>query len=102
MDLPPEKKCCLHTGFTKKCRALVVKGACERWIHIQGQDAQTGEQINKGTCIDDVGPFLSLENTKVNRQTGAAVESLRNAQVKSFLQLVNMGQPDDPKLINGK
>ena len=78
MDLPNKDRGCHHTGFARKCRELVVSGECERWTQIQGMNPNTGEQISRHGCIDDWGPMLMIENTQQQRQTGAAVENLRN------------------------
>ena len=52
--------------------------ACRFWVHVQGENPQTGESVNKGDCSIAWMPILLIENSKVNRETGAAVESLRN------------------------
>lgn len=83
MDLPSEKRGCHRTGFAKKCRALVVKGTCERWVQIQGKNPNTGEDINRSQCIDDWSFLLSIEHSQQQRQAGAAIESARNEAVKS-------------------
>lgn len=83
MDLPSEKRGCHRTGFTKKCRKLVLGGLCERWVQIQGKNPNTGEDINRSQCIDDWTFLLSMEHSQQQRQTGAAVESARNEAVKS-------------------
>ncbi len=83
MDLPSKARGCHHTGFTKKCHALVTKGICERWMQVQGKNPNTGDDINRHGCIDDWGPFLLIENSQMQRQTGAAVESFRNEMVKA-------------------
>jgi len=81
--LPPEKRMCHLTGFTKKCRSLVTSGKCGRWIYINGLDRNTGEQmIMRASCVDDALPALLLENTHMARENGAAVESFRNEMVK--------------------
>lgn len=81
MDLPNEKRKCHHTGFTRSCRKLVTSGACERWITLFGLDRNTGQEMNKAQCIDDCLPHLMIENTQIERETGAAVESFRNSMV---------------------
>lgn len=52
--------------------------ACRFWVHVQGQNPQTGEMVNNGDCSFCWTPMLMIENSKVNRETGAAVESFRN------------------------
>ena len=61
------------------CRDLVVDGKCERWMQLQGKNPNTGEDVNRSNCIDDWGPLLMVENSQMQRQTGAALESFRKA-----------------------
>ena len=95
MDLPGKETMCHKTGFTKSCRDLVTSEACNRWMQIQGNHPNTGEAINRSMCVDDWTPILLMENSQMQRQTGAAVESLRNNVVKLTLAPVK----SDPKLI---
>lgn len=66
--------------------------ACRFWIKIVGQDPQTGQMIDNYDCTFCWQPILMLENSKMQRQTGAAVESFRNEMVKSYdsMQLLNV------------
>jgi len=57
--------------------------ACRFWVTVQGLHPQTGETINSGDCAIAWTPVLMIENSKVNRETGAAVESFRNEMVKA-------------------
>ena len=57
--------------------------ACKFWMEVLGTNPQTGEDINTGNCCLNWMPMLLIENSKVNRETGAAVESFRNETVKS-------------------
>lgn len=57
--------------------------ACRFWITIQGKHPQTGETVNNGDCAIAWMPILLIENSKVNRETGAAVESFRNEMVRA-------------------
>lgn len=82
VDLPDKERGCHKTGFTRKCRDLVVNGECDRWMQIQGKNPNTGEDINESKCIDDWLPILLMENSQMQRQTGAAVESFRNEMVR--------------------
>jgi hypothetical protein len=81
IDLPNEKRMCHLTGFKQSCRALVTCGKCERWVNVQGRHPQTDEIINRYNCIDDWQYLLLIENSKLQRETGAAVESFRNEMV---------------------
>ena len=92
MDLPNDKRCCHHTGFTKKCKSLVTSGKCERWVHIIGMDKNSGEQINRYGCVDDWTPSLMIENSLEARQTAAAVESFRNEMVRQNMMMLEHQQ----------
>lgn len=61
--------------------------ACRFWVHVQGQNPQTGETFSNGDCAIAWTPVLLIENSKVNRETGAAVESLRNESVSASQQV---------------
>lgn len=57
--------------------------ACRFWVHVLGKDPQTGKDLDNADCAFVWTPLLMIENSKVNRETGAAVESFRNEMVKS-------------------
>lgn len=84
--MPNKEVKCPYTGFSKTCFDGVTKHQCPKWIQILGAHPQTGEQLNKWGCTDTIIPFLLLENSKLQRETGAAVESFRN-------EMVRMNQP---------
>jgi len=86
MDLPNKDRMCHLTGFCLSCRDLVTEGKCERWVNVQGQNPQTGEIINRFGCIDDWQTTLMIENSKLLRETGAAIESFRNEMVTANQQ----------------
>lgn len=72
--------------------------ACKFWMQVLGNNPQTGEAINTGDCTINWIPILLIENSKVNRETGAAVESFRNETVKANeitqkILLTNAGNP---------
>jgi hypothetical protein len=89
MQLPNEKIGCHRTGFVKKCRKLVVAGHCERWVQVQGKNANTGEEISSFNCIDNWSFLLSLEQAKLQHQTGAAIESFRNEMVRANAEAIS-------------
>lgn len=76
--LPDQKVKCPATGFTRSCRDIVHECDCPKFVSIKMQHPQTGEQIDKHGCVDSFLPLLLIENSQQVRQTGAAVESLRN------------------------
>jgi len=57
--------------------------ACRFWVYVHGKNPQTGEDVRNGDCAIAWTPMLLIENSKVNRETGAAVESFRNEMVKA-------------------
>lgn len=60
---------------------------CRFWVTVQGKNPQTGTVINTGDCSIAWLPVLLIENSKVNRETGAAVESMRNESVTASQQV---------------
>lgn len=61
--------------------------ACRFWVNVMGKNPQTGETTNNGDCAIAWMPVLLIENSKVNRETGAAVESMRNESVTTGQQI---------------
>lgn len=62
----------------KKC----MERACKFWVHVRGINPNTGLEVDEWNCADVWKPFLMIENSKVQRETGAAVESFRNEMVR--------------------
>jgi hypothetical protein len=54
---------------------------CRFWVNVIGQNPQTGETVNNWDCSFAWMPVLMIENSKVNRETGSAIESFRNEMV---------------------
>jgi hypothetical protein len=72
-------KACIEDG-------AIVDGelvSCKFWINVQGRHPQSGETVNSWDCSFIWAPVLMIENSKVNRETGAAIESFRNEMVKA-------------------
>ncbi len=63
---------------------------CELYIQVKGIHPQTGETIDHWGCSISFLPMLMIENSKMQRETGAAVESFRNEMVKVSQPLVIM------------
>lgn len=63
--------------------------ACRFWVSVMGTDPQTGETVNNGDCAMAWMPVLMIENSKVNRETGAAIESMRNESVTTGQQITS-------------
>ena len=60
-----------------------VKTECMWFMQVQGMNPNTGEEVNEWGCSMAWMPVLMIENSKQQRQTGAAVESFRNEMVRS-------------------
>lgn len=56
---------------------------CAWFTQIRGTNPNTGEPVDEWDCSINWLPFLVIESTQQNRQTGAAVESFRNEVVKA-------------------
>jgi len=76
--IPDKKVMCHHTGSKVSCFKGVTEHCCPKWIHIIGADPQTGVKIDKFGCSDTYMHMLLIENTKMQLETGAAIESMRN------------------------
>jgi hypothetical protein len=59
---------------------------CAFWVTITGKDPSTGEMTNRGECSWSWVPILLIENSKMQYQTGAAIESFRNEMVAGNAQ----------------
>lgn len=98
--LPDKKIKCPYTGFTKTCFDGVTKHNCPKWIRVTGTHPNTGHPVDSYDCSDAWVPALLIENSQQQRQTAAAVESLRN--VVGLINGVGSEQLPSPdlKLIN--
>jgi hypothetical protein len=76
MELKPGQFCPL---IKKDCIQL----KCAWFMQIRGNNPQTGAEMDEWGCSVVWTPFLLIENSKLQRETGAAVESFRNEMVKS-------------------
>lgn len=72
------KSNCPLDGF-KPCREL----DCAWFMKITGHNPNTGDKIDDWGCAVVWNPILMIENSQMQRQTGAAVESFRNEMVKA-------------------
>ena len=57
--------------------------ACRFWVNVQGKHPQTGQEISNGDCAIAWTPMQMIENSKVNRETGASIDSFKNEMVKA-------------------
>lgn len=81
---PDPDTTCHHTGHKDLCRKHYSN--CPKWIQVIGHNPNTGEDMNEWACADTWMPILMIENSQMQRQTGAAVESFRNEVVKQNTQ----------------
>jgi len=77
MKIEPKNNCPLD-GFNP-CRQL----ECAWFMKIQGKNPQDGTDIDEWGCSMAWLPIMMIENSQMQRQTGAAVESFRNEMVKA-------------------
>jgi hypothetical protein len=77
MKIEPKANCPLD-GF-KPCREL----DCAWFMKVQGRHPQNGNEVEEWGCAIAWLPVLMIENSQMQRQTGAAVESFRNEMVKA-------------------
>lgn len=56
---------------------------CSWFIEVKGKHPQTGTDVNEWGCAIAWMPVMMIENSQMQRQTGAAVESFRNEMVKA-------------------
>jgi hypothetical protein len=77
MKIEPKNNCPMHNF--EPCKQL----DCAWFLKIAGTNPNTGEQVDDWGCAIAWMPILMIENSQMQRQTGAAVESFRNEMVKS-------------------
>lgn len=56
---------------------------CGWFTQIRGTNPNTGQEIDEWGCAVTWLPLLLIENSQMQRHTGAAVESFRNEMVKA-------------------
>lgn len=88
--LPDPNIKCPATGFAKSCRSIVSECDCPKFVKISGVNPNNGQPVDKVGCIDSFIHLLLIENSQMQRQTGAAVESFRNEMVQ--LQKLNLSE----------
>jgi len=71
MKIEASKWCPL---IKEDCKGL----GCTFFTQIRGTNPNTGEPVDEWGCAINWIPFLLIENSQMQRQTGAAVESFRN------------------------
>lgn len=56
---------------------------CAWYTLVRGTNMNTGEEVDDWRCAMNWMPMLLIENSGMQRQTGAAVESFRNEMIKA-------------------
>lgn len=74
---------------------------CAWFVTLAGQNPQTGEQMDEKGCAMGWLPVLLVENARVSRGTGAAVESFRNEMVNANNASLNL-LLNGAQMINGQ
>lgn len=77
MKIETKTNCPLHSF--EPCKQL----ECAWFLQVRGNNPNTGDSVDEWGCAIAWLPVLLIENSKQQRQTGAAVESFRNEMVKS-------------------
>lgn len=77
MKLEPKNNCPLD-GF-KPCRQL----ECGWFTQVRGTNPNTGQEVDSWGCAIAWMPMMIIESANQQRQTGAAIESFRNAMVQA-------------------
>lgn len=56
---------------------------CSWFTQLRGTNPNTGKEVDEWGCAITWLPMLLVENSQMQRQTGAAVESFRNEMVRA-------------------
>ena len=56
---------------------------CAWYAQVRGTNMNTGEEVDEWRCSMNWLPMLLIENSGMQRNTGAAVESFRNEMVEA-------------------
>lgn len=75
------------TNVCPLLKSECIESSCKWWTTVMGKNPQTGQDVNMPDCAVKWMPTLLIENSKVGRETGAAVESFRNEMTNSNNQL---------------
>lgn len=83
-----------------------IEHKCKFYVHLLGNDPQTGKVIDKFDCAISFLPVLLIEGAQQTRQAAAAIESFRNETVQlseraMLLKLNTLSAPRTEKLIGG-
>lgn len=77
---PPEDVGC-HRTFgglrVRSCFEMVTKHKCQLWVHIVGEDKNTGQPVNCYGCADALERLLQVEVAQTNRFVSGEVSQMR-------------------------
>lgn len=106
--MPDPKVMCPATGFAKSCRSIIGEFDCPKFVRISGLNPNTGAQMDQVGCADSFLPLMLLENSQMQRQTAASIDSLRNVivaikgnELERIAALETVLAPETAKLITG-
>jgi hypothetical protein len=87
---------CPMNGFNP-CKQM----KCAWFIQVRGINPNTGKEVDEWGCAISWIPTLMIDNSNLQRQTGAAVESFRNEMVRAneTNQQVLLATANTPRLI---
>jgi hypothetical protein len=75
---------------------------CPWWTRVTGKNPQSEEIIDDWRCAIALLPMLLIENAQQTRQSGAAVESLRNNLVAGVVEAVGVAANNAAKLLDAR
>lgn len=94
-------KQCIEDGSIVIVDRVPETHACRFWVYVHGKDPQTGADIKNGDCAHAWTPVLLIENSKMQRETGAAIESFRNEMAKQNMQALSVIAASNPQSLVG-
>jgi hypothetical protein len=72
---------------------------CPWYQKLRGKDPQSEQEIDEFRCSIGWLPMLTVENSQMQHQTGAAVESFRNEMVKANDKMIQLAAKEQAKLL---
>ena len=84
----------------KLVKVECIKHECAQYINVIGLNPQTGQEVNQWDCSHSWTPLLLIENSQQQRQTGAAVESLRNVVDSDSKKVLALAEKNQLALAN--
>jgi hypothetical protein len=89
--------CPLHKVDTSE-----VCHKCPWWCRVVGKNPQSEEMIDDWRCAVALLPMLLIENSQMQRQSGAAIETLRNGLVEGVTEAVKIASQQQGRLIDAR